>query len=352
MGFGLVEYFRNAIDSVIKWDQGANVLAICTGGFDAAEWGSFAESYRALENVRFYSIPHLASGKCGSLYDGYSLAIEKAIKLRIKYLNIIQNDMQLLWWDSKIETLYKELFNANSSACMVQTGFFRKGSHPDAHYSKSWVKRQLVTNVFKQRFYFYESTTAGMSDWGIISIERFLKFKVLFIGNEGDLGRRSYERGLRLITSPIPCVAPLPWPVVVRNGRERGVMPIRGDTLYLSPKKVDSLQLLLEGGDLMIFQEDCVTQCYWALTPIWATEMDMEYFRIRSKNRRADKNPFLRYEKNGVAAVFWPIFCSTARPNILDLIKVYCANLWHFPKTILKTWMLQVLKILIYSRKN
>ena len=342
VGFGLLEYFRNAIDSVIECDPSAELLVVCTGGVDAVQWRNFSTEYRHHSSVRFYSTPHLASGKCGALYDGYSLAIQEANKLGIKYLNVIQNDMQLLWWDGKLASLYVKLFDANSSACMVQTGFFRKGGHPDAHQSKHWVKRQLPGEGLAANYYYYESASAGMCDWGIICLERLSTFGVSFIGNEGDLGRDSYEKGLRLVSSPIPCVAPLPWPVVVRDGREKGVMPLRSSDFFLSPKNANSLQMLKNGGDRVLFQEDCVTQSYWALTPIWVTELDMEFFRIQGRYKAVKRRYVLRYEKSGCTAVIWPMFCLRARPNILNLANFFCAYWLRRVKNLIRQWLVKI----------
>ena len=318
VGFGLHEYFRNAIDSVIRCNLKAYVFVVSTGGFTGSEWENFVNEYSWHEKLRFHSTPHSDLGKCGSLYDGYNLAIKEARLCRVKYLNIIRNDMQLLCWDSEIAILYEELFERNPDACMVLTGFFRKGSHPNAYNSENWLKSHFISKVIGSAYY-YKSTTTGTCDWGIISLDRFRNFGVSFINSEGESGKFAFEMGLRLITSPIPCVAPLPWPVVIRNGRPKGSMPLRSSDLYLSFKRSDTLEILKNGGDLKVFQEDCVTQFYWSLTPIWATELDIDYFRIRWQMNTGEKGTIFKYERNGEVALYWPIFSFKARPNIINL---------------------------------
>ena len=319
VGFGLLEYFRNAIDSVIRCNLKAYVFVVSTGGFTSNEWECLVNEYSKHEILRFLTTPHSALGKCGSLYDGYSLAIKEARECSVKYLNIIKNDMQLLWWDSEIAILYNELFEKNPDTCMILTGFFRKGSHPNVYKTGAWLKNHFISRVIGSAYY-YKSTTAGTCDWGIISLDRFRNFGVSFINSEGESGKLAFEMGLRLITSPIPCVAPLPWPVVIRNGRPKGSMPLRSSDLYLSSKRPDTLEILKNGGDLKAFQEDCVTQCYWSLTPIWATELDIDYFRIRWQKNTEEKRTIFQYERNGKMAFYWPIFSLKARPNIINIL--------------------------------
>ena len=154
VGFGIYDYFVNSINSVLKYDKFSDLLILITGNPKFFGWKSsssnscldyqydeiskvenFIKNLKVSNRVTIKRIIIDSAGKTGSLYDAYNYALSFAKKDNYKYLNIIQNDMQLLFWNNNLINLIEELFEKNINTIQINSGFPRKGSHPSFYKS-------------------------------------------------------------------------------------------------------------------------------------------------------------------------------------------------------------------------
>ena len=120
-GFGIYEYFVNSINSVLKYDKFSDLLILITGNPKFFGWKStpsnlcfdyihdeilrvenFIKNLKVNNKVTIKRIATDSIGKTGSLYDAYNYALNFAKKNNYDYLNVIQNDMQLLFWNNNL----------------------------------------------------------------------------------------------------------------------------------------------------------------------------------------------------------------------------------------------------------
>ena len=121
VGFGIYEYFVNSINSVLKYDKSSDLLILTTGNPKLFGWRSglssfcfdyehdeiskvenFIKTLKVGNKVIIKRISPVSVGKTGSLYDAYNYALNFAKKNNYNYLNVIQNDMQLLFWNNNL----------------------------------------------------------------------------------------------------------------------------------------------------------------------------------------------------------------------------------------------------------
>ena len=120
-GFGIYEHFVNSINSVLKFDKSSDLLILVTGNPKLFGWKSsssnlcfdylydeflrvenFIKNLKVNNKVIITQIVSDSVGKTGSLYDAYNYALSFAKKNNYNYLNIVQNDMQLLFWNNNL----------------------------------------------------------------------------------------------------------------------------------------------------------------------------------------------------------------------------------------------------------
>ena len=129
VGFGIYEYFVNSINSVLQNDKSSDVLILITGNPKFFGWRVdshnflFDYEYDVMSKIEYFvkelkvsnkiiikKIIPKKSGKTGSLYKAYNYALKFCRTNNYDYLNIIQNDMQLLFWNKNLIDLVQELF--------------------------------------------------------------------------------------------------------------------------------------------------------------------------------------------------------------------------------------------------
>jgi hypothetical protein len=189
VGFGIYEYFVNAINSVLAVDNKSDIIVITTGNPFFFGWGGdifdrklnsnikikkFIKDQKINNKIIFYSVSpkKINNIKTGSLYYAYNIAFKYCIKNNIDYLNILQNDTQLIFWNSKLKNLINELFILNKDAIQIFSGFPRKGSHPSFYKNLNFTSEEIQLNSINKKKKIKKSTTYGISDWGICNIKK------------------------------------------------------------------------------------------------------------------------------------------------------------------------------------
>jgi len=155
VGFPIYSYFVNAINSVLSNDTDSTILIITTGNRKFFGWGGrFDYDFKDEIKIKNYSeslkekfpnliiiyknIKHKDYNKTGALYDAYNLALRISKKLKIDFLNIIQNDFQLMWWNKNFIKIADELFEKNKNVINLSCRFFNPKS----------ISKPLVKNIY------------------------------------------------------------------------------------------------------------------------------------------------------------------------------------------------------------
>ena len=143
VGFSIYNYFKNLIISTLELDNNSDIYVITTGNPKFFGWGGrfdfkFNESVKIeklirdlkikykRKNIFYYEISDSGTKdpKVGSLYKAYNLGLEIAKKNNIDYLNIMQNDSQLMLWSKNLENIIEKIFNTQKDVFYLNTGFF------------------------------------------------------------------------------------------------------------------------------------------------------------------------------------------------------------------------------------
>ena len=336
VGWNQIEYLANAIDSVLNCRaEGDDVFVYVTGG-DPADHGVIKKKFDKSARVflRFIDHDHSGSAKVGSLYCAYNKLMDECKASGYKYLNLIQSDFQLLWWDAQIIQHYMDIFQLFENALQINTGFVRRGSHP---------------TVFDDRFDYRDLplgdqipfvSAQGIGDWGFLHLERVIQSKLTWSGTESSMASNLARQGFVLPFSRIPCAAPIPWPAVIRNGEELGSQVKRSEKLLLRPKRDNALACLkmLKAGPL--WQEEWVTSWgWWSMQPTWATEFTPEFFSIQSRNSKNTKLYSVSWTKYGEADVLLPPLLAQRRPGFMKICHVFFHFVYKRLKDVARRWI-------------
>jgi len=321
VGWYIPGYAENALTSMVSNRlPGQHLFVYLTGGWEnTSPSKSFLDQLNK-KHITYKKLPHNTncSTKTGSLYEAYNEIFTICHYNDIAYLNLMQTDFQLMWWDTEIEEEYIYSIGSIKNAVQLLTGFMRKGSHPDIA-SSGRVKRMTITQIPIN----YESH-GGIGDWGFFDITRFFNYNLSWQNSETFMSRRAHELGLILPISNVPTQAPIPWPVTVRDlkkGYKVNAAVLREPILVAEPF---ALEYLKKQKAVIAWQEDWLKASHWILEPIWATDLTLEYFTIQLRNNHCLHDFPFRWTKAGeIPRNLPPIFAMHApRLRIILLVLV------------------------------
>ncbi len=347
VGFGIYDYFVNSISSVLKHDKSSDLLIIITGNPKFFGWKTnssnllfdyeydviskiekFIKKLRVSNNIIIKKIIAKDSGKTGSLYQAYNYALKFCRTNNYDYLNIIQNDMQLLFWNYNLVNLIEELFKKNKNTIQIFSGFPRKGSHPSFYKKSSCNKKEIYLKSIKKKKLIYY-TDYGIGDWGIIDLNRARNINLIFKKDESSMSTEYYKRGFVSLYCPTPYIAVIPWPTTVRKDKIIGhslTLP-HNELLLKNVSKNLFNELIFFQGDL--WQEDWVKPFGWyALNPCCYTDFKIkDYFYSLINYKKNNHKLFLKYTSHDNNKNFLINFTfKKIRPRIFNLIFSYLYN--------------------------
>lgn len=215
-----------------------------------------------------------SSRKVGNLYEAYKVLFEKLNQEGFDYLNLLQSDFQLIFWNEAIKSNYIEILQNFPNSMLVNTGFVRRGSHPNLYDS---TRVTLFTMPNGDKIVVNHST--GIQDWGFFSLERVRRNGFVWQKSEGQLSDLWKDKNYVVPYSPLPSIAAIPWPQVIRNGKAHGKQHKRKDSILLAPKK--PFEQMRQEVTLFKWQEDWIsTVGFYSLEPTWATDLSSYYLKI------------------------------------------------------------------------
>ena len=338
VGFSIFDYFKNLLISTLELDKISDIIVITTGDPKLFGWGGlldykFEESKKVKDLVEELKIKYSRNNifyfemdkidindeKVGGLYQAYNLGLQKAIQNKVDFLNIMQNDSQLMLWSEKIIDILTDIFESQNDVFYISPAFFRKTTN--FNIEKNHISRKIAFKNFNKKRNLYLSDKSAVGDWGIFNISKIKKINFKFERNEDFLSKNYYEKGFKLAYSPIPFVSLLPWPVTVRNGRIKGsVLKFRNEKYLKLAENIDENTLF---DNNFVWKEDCVKpNNWWSLEPNWATDFSFEYFKIVFKiilkNRKISEVCYSNNNKKRY--IYPPSLTSPCRPELLKTI--------------------------------
>lgn len=337
-GFGIFSYFKNCLDSFKKNINDNSKVIICVTGNPKFN-GPFQLNSGSLNQEKMikqyvkknfkeknYIYKKIKDDyinlKTGNLYKAYNYALNYCIKHKINYLNIVQNDMQLMFWDRNMENILIDIFEKNQNCFFIHSGFIRQGSHPlFFNNNKRCVKyKSPILKNRKKLFYI----NASFGDFGFFNIKIMKKIKFKFINKESYLNDYYKSRNFKGILSPIPFIGVIPWPVYVRHQAVIGIPIVNNDDSLLKWKKNSLVKIFKSNKNF--FQEEVICSNKWsALQPqIYTNFKILNYIKLLYIFKFKIKKKILFYEQNSKKSNFINFFISlNARKNIYELILTY-----------------------------
>ena len=349
-GFAIFSYFKNSIDSIIKNDISSKILITVNGSsklfgqskvfnfqFNEAEKiKDYVSKLSAKKNldICYKSFCHINKSidkKTGNLYNSYNYALKYCYNNQIDYLNILQNDMQLLWWNNQLINLFDELFEHNNKSFFIHTGFVRKGSNPEFYEITEPHKSIYLKSLKKNKKIYFLNNALG--DWGLFNIKRMKKINFSFEKNENFISKYYFKKGYIAIKSPVPIIGVLPWPACARYGSIYG-FPIKSDNLLLTSIQNSALKKIVNSQD-NLFQEDWIkSNTWWSLEPAMYTDFKLKtYLNILLKNKKIFNDKIFTYTKGKKTSSFIKFFqFYNVRRNFfeffLSLLYIYILKLY------------------------
>jgi len=287
-------YFVNAVRSVLLMAPNDDVLVVDNASGSATLVRELQEIARREPRVRLLlrdSNDMSRNTKVGGLYDAYNEVAADALNREYDYLHIMQNDMQMLWWDDEIIAGAARIYAKYPECVNIYTVVLPRHVHSlsaDLEYEKP--KLAHLRNY-------------GLTDAGLYDLKKWRARGMRFMDNEQAHARKYREEGLRVFCHPVPAVAQIPWPAVVRNGRiiGREVQP-REDFLLrpLTPAEIDQIT---ESTELTSLEAAAIPWGWTCLTPYWITDLrSIHYLAARRADIRARgvRAALPRWERRGL----------------------------------------------------
>lgn len=209
------------------------------------------------------------SPKVGALYSAMNQAAEWAINKGYTHINLIQDDMQWIWYDdTEIKKAIKYLDSFNFSMIAIQ---FQKLILKDVFYKN---------NFFDSERMLWVSRNEGIADVGIISLEFLQKTKFKFGITESSGSSKLRSLGYKLAHISAPMLTFLPWPAVRREGLLIGQDLSKGEIGFFDILDKAAQEKIREKGlrgNFICADKYCKSTRAKILTPFWYTEPDFEY---------------------------------------------------------------------------
>ena len=296
VGHKLPGYFFNAVNSVLSMAPTDDVLVVDNASNLPAltqELQSIAAREPRVRLLLREDNDTTFNKKVGGLYDAYNAVMEQALHQGYDYVHIMQHDMQLLWWDAAIPQLASEIFAEYPECVNVQTQALPR--HFTLGEGLEHVKPKLVLMPYY-----------GLTDTGLYDLAKWRARDLRFGHSEEAHALKYHREGLRAFCHPLPTVAPVPWPAVVRAGEVIGREVRPREEFLLRPLTDGEINQVKESTETIWLEDVCVPWGWTCLTPYWVTDLRgtnaisywvYRYRDIRSRGLRA---AWPRWERRGL----------------------------------------------------
>ena len=251
----------------------------------------------------------LANTKVGGLYSAYRQAFELALAEGYGFVHLMQADMQVLWWDDDALEVAEKIYALEPRCINIVTMALSRDRRLGGELTED-----TMTGLTRLTRY-------GITDTGLFSLERWAASGMTFGPSESAHGQEALRRGHRAIVFPSPTEVQVPWPAVVRNGRQKG-REVRTPAPFLCrPLDLDAKSRLKAAASPVTMEELCVPWGWACLTPMWNSDLDNVYY-LAARRKDVKLNGWRRglphWERRGLDRR-WQFLVRPRRPSLFAL---------------------------------
>jgi hypothetical protein len=291
VGHQLPVYFLNSVRSVRRLAPDDDLLVVdnASGSSELIEALSRLADSDARITLRLRSSNDISrNAKVGGLYDAYGEILTHALGGGYDLLHLIQADMQMVWWDERALDAAWDMFVRVPECVNVHT------SALPADMGDGVLWRDARTR---------EIAGYGITDTGFYHLARWRERGVRFGESESGHSRHYHALGLRTLVHPVPPIAPVPWPAVVRSGRVCGREVRLTRELLLRPLNAEELaERQAHAGDVWL-EDVCIPWGWSSLTPMASTapeSLDWWVYRYRELRARKWRGALPSWTRSGL----------------------------------------------------
>jgi hypothetical protein len=295
VGHKLPVYFLNAINSVRLMTADDDILVVDNASNMPAlarEMRSIAEHEPRVSLLLRDTNDVARNGKVGGLYDAYAEVVEYALDRGYDYLHIIQHDMQMVWWDETVTARAREIFAQYPECVNIAT------LAPARHLALCDAFEQVKPKLVRVKGY-------GLTDTGLYDLAKWRARGMRFGESETAHSQQYLREGLRVFWHPLPTVAYIPWPAVVRSGRVIGREVRPRHQFLLRPLTDAEISQVKESTESVWLEEVGIPWGWTCLMPYWTTDLRTILFwvyRYRDLRARGLKAALPRWQRAGLPA--------------------------------------------------
>jgi len=295
VGHKLPTYFVNAINSVLLMTGNDDILVVDNASNLPAltrELQSIASQEPRMRLLLRDTNDISRNSKVGGLYDAYNEVITHALGQGYDYLHIIQHDMQLIWWDETVMQCAREIFAEYPECVNISTFAFPHNICLSGNLE--YVKPKLV--LLRQY---------GLTDTGLYDLAKWRANDMRFCDSETAHSQKYLAEGMRVFLHPLPTVACIPWPAVVRGGQVIGREVQPRQKFLLRPLTSSEISQVKESTEPVWLESVCIPWVWTCLTPYWVTDLrsiDYWVYLYRDMRSRGLRAAWPRWERRGLPA--------------------------------------------------
>ncbi|MGH3257807.1 MAG: hypothetical protein ACRDOU_20845 [Streptosporangiaceae bacterium] len=277
VGHGLPRYFLNTVRSVRALAPHDQVLVIDNASPQAglrAALQRMADSDPRMDLILRTSNELLDNRKVGGLYQAYTMAFDYAMARDFDLLHLLQGDFQLMWWDDDLVARSCDLFAAHPHCVNILMQFLSRD-------------KKLTDDLAPADGGLTRLKNYGLTDTGLYHLGRWRDLAMRFGASEQAHARRYLDEGLEVLCHPWPTDAPIPWPAVIRNGRQRGREVVTGQPFLLKPLPPEDVAVVKASGRGVWLEDLCIPWGWACATPMWVGGLDsIDYWVLRYRDAR------------------------------------------------------------------
>jgi glycosyltransferase involved in cell wall biosynthesis len=319
VGHKFPTYFENAINSVVRMTTNDGILVVDNASNESSiirRLQALADAHPRVRLVLRSTNDLSRNTKVGGLYDAYNEVMTYALEQGYDYVHIMQHDMQMLWWDESIIRRAGEIF-AEYPECVnismqVPSVTLRLSDLLD------YVKPKLI-----------RLSRYGLTDTGLYDMAKWRARDMRFSDSETAHALKYLNQGLQVFIHPLPAVAPIPWPAVVRSGKVVGHEVKSRRELLLRPLTPAQITAAKESTDPVWSEEICVPWGWTCLTPYWTSDLRNIGYLVslyRAIRRRGLRAAWPRWERRGLSA---GSLRGVQRQPRFGMLAVVAVPAWH-----------------------
>jgi hypothetical protein len=313
-------YFENAINSTLRMTITDDILVVDNASNESSitrRLQMLANAHPRVRLVLRTTNDLSRNKKVGGLYDAYNEVMTYALEQGYDHVHIMQHDMQLLWWDESIMRRAREIF-AEYPECVnismqVPSMTFRLSG------LLSYEKPKLI---LLSRY--------GLTDTGLYDMAKWRARDMRFSNSETAHALKYLNQGLQVFIHPLPPVAPIPWPAVVRNGKVVGREVKSRRELLLRPLSPAEITAAKESTDPVWAEDICVPWGWACLTPYYPSDLRSINYLVslyRTIRHRGLRAGWPRWERRGLSAGR-PLRGVQRQPRF-GMLAVVAVPIWH-----------------------